>query len=113
LTHKKQVRKPHRCICRECRKDYGGKTAKEHRQINRLLSVGDESQKRLIAGYLADQKGRGGVVWISEITGMSRNTIHRGQIELGAPGSFSVHRRRSPGGGRKQVEKKVPHLKKS
>jgi hypothetical protein len=65
----------------------------------------DERQRRLFAGLLAQQRGRGGVVQVAGITGLSRTTIRRGLLELQAgSGALGGHVRR-PGGGRPGAEK--------
>jgi hypothetical protein len=61
----------------------------------------------MIAGYLAQERGRGGIQWVADITGLSRTTISRGQAELDARGAFSVRRIRRRGGGRRRLEKKA------
>lgn len=91
-----------------CRDHPRGATAREHRAINHVLAVADERLRRLLAGLLAKQMGRGGIARLTEITGLDRNTVARGQRELRhtrpAPGS----RIRRTGGGRKRLEDKRP-----
>ena len=82
--------------------------AREHAAINQLLASLDEKARRQCAGLLALQQARGGITRIAEITGLSRNTIRRGQQELQAPAPDAAGRIRQPGGGRKPVEKKIP-----
>jgi hypothetical protein len=79
--------------------------AQEHRAINRVLAGLDERSRRLCAGLLAKQRGRGGAQAIHEITGLSRTTIRRGQREVGELNRGDRIRR--PGGGRQRVEKRV------
>lgn len=97
----------HRCDCSECKSNARGKTARDHRKINRILCGIDERKKRMIAGYLAQERGHGGIQWIADITGLSRATISRGQTELDARGAYAVRRVRRRGGGRKRLEKKA------
>ncbi len=68
----------------------------------------DERSRRLFAGLLARQFGRGGVQRVFEITGLSRGTIRRGLRESDLAQSTEPARIRAPGGGRKCVEKKPP-----
>lgn len=67
----------------------------------------DERSRRLLAGLLARQFGRGGVQRVFEITGLSRSTVRRGLRESRLAQSSGSGRIRAPGGGRKRVEKKV------
>jgi hypothetical protein len=115
MVKESSTRDVHRCECRDCREHPHGRVAAEHRALNRLLAVSDERMRRLLAGFLAEQIGRGGVSHLSRITGLGRNTIARGRRELheldgftasdaGSPGT----RVRRPGGGRKRVEAEHP-----
>jgi hypothetical protein len=45
---------------------------------------------------------------VAEITGLSRNTVRRGQHEIQEPAPALTGRIRQPGGGRKPIEKKIP-----
>ena len=66
----------------------------------------DERSRRLFAGVLAKQFGRGGVQRVFEITGISRGTIRRGLRESEQAATHASGRIRAAGGGRKAVEKK-------
>ena len=57
-------------------------TAEVHRAINRFLATADERSRRLLAGSLALQHGRGGIALVARITGLSPHTIRRGRREL-------------------------------
>jgi hypothetical protein len=98
----------HVCSCSMCRQHPRSRAAREHRLINQLLAVADERLRRLLAGFLARQRGRGGVAQLSRITGLDRNTIAKGQKELSQAKWFSADRIRRPGAGRKRVEEKRP-----
>jgi len=67
----------------------------------------DERSRRLFAGILARQQGRGGIQQVARITGLSRMTIRRGWRESERGQAESSDRVRRPGGGRKCVEKKL------
>jgi hypothetical protein len=54
-------------------------------------------------GLLASQQGN--ILLLSAITGLSRNTIYRGQTEVEHPGKTPIEGIRRAGGGRKLVEK--------
>jgi len=74
--------------------------------MNLLLSRLDEQQQRWYVLLEAKKLGHGGLTLLSQITGMSADTIRRGRDELdeelnGRP----VDRVRLPGGGRPRVEK--------
>jgi hypothetical protein len=97
----------HPCACPTCSLHPKGKVAREHRALNRLLAAADERTRRLLAGFLARQHGRGGVTLLACITGLDRNTIARGRRELRQP-FRSAGRIRRPGAGGQRVEKKVP-----
>lgn len=67
----------------------------------------NEFQRRIWAAAEANSIGRGGVVAVSNATGMSRTTIKRGIDELRKE-DFPSHKRvRKIGGGRKKAEKKL------
>jgi hypothetical protein len=102
----KKRRKLHNCICDTCQRHPHGKTAKEHKAINRVLLGLDERNRRRFIGMLASQ--RGNVLELSQITGLSRNTIYRGQQEVEHPRRNPASGIRRRGGGRKAVEKNNP-----
>ena len=99
---------PHRCQCLTCQQQPDSPTAEAHRAINWFLASADERSRRLLAGALALQHGRGGIALAGRITGLSPQTIRRGRHELAQAAAFHGGRVRRPGGGRKPVEKKVP-----
>src|SRR5262249_34981403 len=41
--------------------------------------------RRLVTAFPANQRGRGGVTLVAQVTGLSRNTMRRGQRELAQP----------------------------
>src|SRR5262249_5758546 len=100
----------HCCSCSRCRSQPDGPTAKQHHALNDLVATLDEKSRRLVVGLLAKQHGRGGIARFARITGLSRDTIRRGQRELAHPDQRAVGRIRRPGGGRQRVEKKCPHI---
>ena len=100
---KKTKRKLHNCTCEICERHPYSKIAKEHKAINRVLLGLDERNRRRFIGMLASQ--RGNVSELSQISGLSRNTIYRGQQEVDHPRSHAVSGIRHPGGGRQAVEK--------
>jgi hypothetical protein len=102
----KQFKTPHRCQCRQCVEHPGSPIAELHRQINQLVVLLNEKDRRQFVGLLARQLGQGGVTTMAQVTGLSRTTISRGQGELSAS-DFS-NRIRAKGGGRLLTEKKRP-----
>jgi hypothetical protein len=107
LVKQKRRRPVHACECPTCQQYPSGKVAREHRALNRLFAATDERTRRLLAGFLARQHGRGGIVLLARITGLDRNTIARGRRQLRRPAT-PPGRVRRPGGGRRRVEKKAP-----
>lgn len=100
------VKVVYRCLCDECKRK-NSETVEFHRSVNRVVSELDERSRRLFAGMLARQFGRGGIARVAEITGMSRMTIRRGLRECEAGQAIDTGRIRQPGGGRIAVEKKI------
>jgi hypothetical protein len=96
------------CRCEECLALPSGETALDHAAINRILATLDERQRRLLAGLLALRRGRGGILTLATITGLSRTTIRRGIAELRSGVGPAGDRVRRPGAGRPAVEKKRP-----
>jgi hypothetical protein len=96
-------RKLHHCTCEICERHPHSKIAKEHKAINRVLLGLDERNRRRFIGMLAGQ--RGNVTELSQITGLSRNTIYRGQREVEHPRRNPASGIRRQGGGRQAVEK--------
>lgn len=103
----KTQRLAHACPCSDCQEPRSRPVAAQHRALNDLLTLLDEKSRRLVAGALAKQHGRGGMVLLAHITGMSRMTIRRGLRELAQPELGSSARSRRPGGGRPRAEKKM------
>ena len=103
----------HQCQCKKCQQ-VGDHSDKEgHHQMNVLLSRLDEQQRRWYAALEAKKLGRGGMTQMALITGLSVETIRRGQRELEADlVGRPTERVRQPGGGRKAVEKKTRALSK-
>lgn len=66
----------------------------------------DEKQRRLFAGLESFKFGHGGDRIIADLFGMDADTVAKGRQQLLAK-DFDVDRIRKPGGGRKQVKKKL------
>src|ERR1700722_14988264 len=105
-TRRKPRRLVHACECPTCRRYPKGRVAREHRALNRLIAASDERTRRLLAGFLARQHGRGGIALLARITGLDRDTVARGRQELRQP-FRSSGRIRCPGAGGQRVEKKA------
>ena len=82
--------------CSRCRRQPDGPTTKQHRALNDLVATLDEKSRRLVVGLLAKQHGRGGITRFARITGLSRDSIRRGQRELAHPDQRAVGRIRRP-----------------
>jgi hypothetical protein len=98
----------HCCRCSHCQGRALDEVGRDHEAINRVVASLDERQRRLFAAVLALRQGRGGIVTVSHITGLSRTTIRRGIAELQAGVGTDSDRVRRPGSGRLAVEKKRP-----
>lgn len=70
----------------------------------------NERARRRWAAVEALSLGRGGIIAVSEATGLARSTIERGIKELEAASTVSAGRQRRPGGGRKRADQVDPHL---
>ena len=106
LASKKRRHLVHACECPTCRQHPNGQVAREHRALNRLIAASDERTRRLLAGFLARQHGKGGITLLARITGLDRDTVARGRRELRQPFRSSGRIRR-PGAGGQPIEKKV------
>ena len=73
----------------------------------KVLATLNEFQARLYVADKAMDLGRGGISWLSKVTGMSRTTITKSVRELTRGRNLKVPGKggsRQPGGGRKKVE---------
>ena len=96
----------HQCECPNCRLAGDHPDKELHHQMNLLLSRLDEQQRRWYVALEAKKLGHGGITLLSQITGMSADTIRRGREELDEElNSRPVGGMRLPGGGRSRVEK--------
>ncbi len=77
-------------------------------KLSGVLPLLNEKQRRIVVAAEAKAYGRGGVLTLAQITGMSRQTIYRGLQDLAAPGP--IDRIRVPGGGRPALTVKEPDL---
>jgi hypothetical protein len=107
MESKPYHRAVHVCRCPDCQRGRRSEIVEEHRAINQLIAILDEKWRRLFAGFWATVYGRGGIARLAVITGLSRTTIRRGRSEFLQPESIDTSRIRTPGGGRKRVEKKT------
>ncbi len=69
----------------------------------------NEVQRRLVAGAVARSLGHGGKSRVAAASGLSRNTVIRGQAEVDA-GVAPSDRIRAPGAGDKKAIDKQPGL---
>jgi len=98
-------RTAHICTCTTCHLHPYSHVAHQHRAINRVLTSLNEKNRRRFVGLLAMQWGRGSILRLSQITGLSRNTIYQGRQEVEHPKRGIASGIRRPGGGRPRVEK--------
>ena len=73
------------------------------KQMHEMYDRLSEKDKRLYAGVEALKLPYGGVSYIAELFGCSRNTVMRGIIEFGGQETIPKKRDRMAGGGRKQA----------
>lgn len=73
------------------------------KQMHEMYDRLSEKNKRLYAGVEALKLPYGGVSYIAELFGCTRNTVMRGIIELGGQETIPRNRDRVAGGGREQV----------
>ena len=100
----KQTKTPYVCQCWRCVTYPNSPIAQLHTSINQMVSVLNEKERRQFVGLLALQRGHGGIQAMVEGTGLSRNTIARGQRES-KEGNWGG-RIRAAGAGRPTIEKK-------
>jgi hypothetical protein len=74
-----------------------------------VLPLLDERERRLVGAAMVEVLGRGGQARVAEATGMSRNTLIAGAVEL-AGGVGPSERVRRPGAGRKKAIDLDPEL---
>ena len=79
-------------------------------KLSVLLPSLNEKQKRLLVGAEAIALGYGGIKCLSDMTGMSTNTVARGIREI-ENGNEDTSRIRSKGSGRKKLTIKYPDIK--
>lgn len=89
-----------------------GESSFDEQTFLRFFGTLDERQARLCAAERALTLGRGGIVRLARVTGLSRQTIRTGIAELRAAPCGAAQglrsRVRRPGGGRKKVEAADP-----
>ena len=93
-------------------RDYGrmalrASVPEAERRWLRVLGTLNEAQARVFVAQKALDLGRGGISRLSQLTGMSRPTIHKGVAQLrrrGQDWTAEAGRIRKAGGGRKRVE---------
>lgn len=78
----------------------------------KTLSECNEVQRRRLAGIKAIEIGRGGVIHICKLTGMSHHTVIKGMREVRNIKRQPSERIRKKGGGRKKIIDKNPSVKK-
>src|SRR5215470_4350375 len=110
-----EVRMPtsdvHICECSDCKQQAAHHDRQLHQQMNLFMSRLDEQQRRWYAALESIRIGYGGDSLSSRITGLGKNTIRRGRLELADSLTYRpIERIRLPGGGSARVEKKYPQI---
>jgi hypothetical protein len=72
------------CQCPTCQADCEHPDKALHQQMNLLLSLLGDQERRLYAAIESERIGRGGVKQLSQITGLCAATIAKGRAELAA-----------------------------
>src|SRR5438067_12934134 len=85
---------------------------RDSKLLQRVMGTLNEAQRRWLVGREALRRGRGGIERMVEASGLSKPTILKGIRELGAKRKLAVEggRVRKPGGGRKAIEDRDPHI---
>jgi hypothetical protein len=107
---KPKSRPLHQCLCATCQHHPHAQIALQHQAINRVLATLNEKNRRHFVGLLAIEWGTRKIALLSQITGLSRTTIHRGKREVAHPGHAGKPPIRKAGAGRLAVEKNNPTL---
>lgn len=94
------------CQCDICKKDEDHPEKVLHQRMNLFMSRLNEQQRRWYAALESWHAGRGGIRYVSQITGLSEKTIRRGRNELSTwLAERPIERVRQQGAGRpKQVK---------
>lgn len=102
------IRELHTCGCALCQQEADHPQRQLRAQMNLLFSRLDEQQRRWYAAVEAQRLGHGGLVVLSQITGLDQDTIARGRRELQDDlAQRPTAQVRVPGGGRPRAEKKT------
>ena len=86
---------------------YAEEIATQMQELYRRLP---EKNRRLYAGIEALKLPYGGISYIADLFGCSRDTVQRGLKELGGEETLSQNRNRKAGGGRTPVLEKHPDI---
>ena len=86
---------------------YSEEIASQMQELYRRLP---ERNRRLYAGIEALKLPYGGISYIADLFGCSRDTVQRGIKELSQEETLSQNRNRKAGGGRKPVLEKHPDI---
>jgi transposase len=107
------VSRPDQCRCQRCLQGIGHPDGNHHRELMAFLGTLNREQRRLYAAVEANRIGRRGARSVSEITGLSANTIAFGRrqlAELLAEGRLPK-RERKPVKGRPRKEEEDPAIR--
>jgi len=99
-----------RCGCRRCQRQPDHPGAVRHREINVLMSQLPEKARRLYAAIESRRMGKHGRRLFSEVTGICRSAICRGQKELTSILAGTVQNIQKHRPGRKPITQTYPEI---
>ena len=102
----------HPCGCSTCQQHPHSALGREHRRINRLVAAADERTRRLVAGFLARQHGRGGIALLARSPAWIATPSPEADASCNRP-TRPAGRVRRPGGGPTRAWKKKSRILKA
>ena len=85
--------------------------SKEHEQkMRNLYNSLSEKDRRRYAAVEAGKLGHGGIKYVCSLFGCDKKTVRRGMLELQNEDALKQEGVRKPGGGRKNLDEKLPDI---
>src|SRR5215217_7470975 len=105
----------HQCDCSYCKQESHSQYKEQHSLMNLFLNTLEPQQRRLYLAVEARRLGAEGPKVVSQITGINRETIHRGLKELeqlSLTGAISQDTKPSKRPvGRPRIEVRYPNIR--